>query len=122
MTANHGSHDESAYRGLEDFPDATLQPERVLFLHVIAQAFIDAASKDRLIRREVRDWVGSEDFEIVCGMAGMQESWVRHEINAILRIRRHKESFKRAMTFRFLVRSFVDKHTGTVDKRKGLED
>ena len=112
---------ESIYNSLGDFPDSTLQPERVLWLHVIAQALIDAASKDRKIKREVRQWVGTEDFDTVCGMAGMQPSWVTHAINAILK-ERHKKAFKLAMTFRFLVRSFVDRHTGDVDKRKGIEE
>jgi hypothetical protein len=83
---------------------------------------IDAASRDKAIKNEVKAWLEIEDFEIVCGMAGMQESWVRHSINAILRDRDQRRAFKRAMTFRFLVRSFVDKHTGDVDKRRGLED
>lgn len=117
MTKEH-----SSYAALFTMPDSTLQPERVLWLHVTAQAMIDAASKDRRIKREVKHWLESEDFEIVCGMAGMQESWVRNAINAILRDRNQKRAFKKAMTFRFLVRSFVDRHTGDVDKRKGLED
>lgn len=114
--------EQSSYAPLFSMPDATLQPERVLWLHVIAQALIDAASKDRRIKREVRQWLELEDFEVVCGMAGMQESWVRSAINAILRTKNQKLAFKKAMTFRFLVRSFVDKHTGTVDKRGGLDD
>lgn len=115
-------HERSAYSALLTMPDTTLQPERVLWLHVIAQAMIDAASKDRAIKREVRQWLQLEDFEIVCGMAGMQESWVRHAINAILRDKNQRRAFKKAMNFRFLVRSFVDRHTGDVDKRKGLDE
>ena len=117
MTKEH-----SSYAALFSLPDATLQPERVLWLHVIAQALIDAASKDRRIKREVKQWLQLEDFEVVCGMAGMQESWVRSAINAILSTKKQKEAFKKAMQFRFLVRSFVDRHTGTVDKRSGLEE
>lgn len=116
------SHEPSAYNALLSMPDSTLQPERVLWLHVIAQSLIDAASKDKAIKREVKQWLLTEDFEVVCGMAGMREEWVRHAINAILKTKNQKEAFKKAMTFRFLVRSFVDRHTGSVDKRGGLED
>lgn len=114
--------EHSSYAFLFTLPDSTLQPERILWLHVIAQSLIDAASKDKAIKKEVKSWLLTEDFEIVCGMAGMQESWVRSEINAILKIREQKNAFKRAMSFRFLVRSYVDRHTGSVDKRGGLED
>lgn len=117
MTKEH-----SSYAALFSLPDLTLQPERVLWLHVIAQAMIDAASKDRRIKREVRQWLQLEDFEVVCGMAGMQESFVRSAINSILRTKNQKVAFKKAMTFRFLVRSFVDRHTGSVDKRTGVEE
>jgi hypothetical protein len=116
------TREQSSYVKLMDLPDPTLQPERVLWLHVIAQAMIDAASKDRAIKREVKAWLEVEDFGVVCGMAGMQESWVRNAISAILRDRNQRRAFKKAMTFRFLVRSFVDKHTGDIDKRKGLEE
>lgn len=117
MTKEH-----SIYSFFASLPDSTLQPERVLWLHVIAQALIDAASKDRKIKRDVKLWLELEDFEIVCGMAGMQTSWVRHAANAILRDKNQKRAFKKAMNFRFLVRSFVDQHTGEIDRRKTLED
>lgn len=117
MTKEH-----SNYAKLMDDPDPTLQPERVLWLHVIAQAMIDAASKDKEIKNEVRQWLLVEDFEIVCGMAGMQPEWVRHAINAILKDKNQRRAFKKAMHFRFLVRSFVDRHMGTADKRRGLDE
>jgi hypothetical protein len=117
MTKEH-----SSYAKLMTSPDPTLQPERVLWLHVIAQALIDAASKDKEIRNETKTWLDTEDFEIVCGNAGMREEWVRDAINAILSQKKQKAAFKMAMSFRFLVRSFVDKHRGDVDKRGGLED
>jgi hypothetical protein len=103
-------------------PDPTLQPERVLWLHVIAQALIDAASKDPAIKKEVKAWLQTEDFEVVCGMAGMRPEWVKSAATAILRDRQQRRAFKKAMSFRFLVRSFVDRHTGSVDKRGGLEE
>jgi len=115
----HDSHAPSAYKPLESMPDPTLQPEKVLWLHVVAQAVIDAASRDRAIRREVSDWIRHEDFEIVCGMAGIEPAYIGQLISALLRDRNRKRAFKKAMEFRFLVRAYVESHTGEVDKRRG---
>jgi hypothetical protein len=119
LTNKHDSHAPSAYKPLESMPDPTLQPERVLWLHVTAQAVIDAASRDRAIKREVAEWVKHEDFEIVCGMAGIEPSYVSHLISALLKDRNRKRAFKKAMEFRFLVRTYVESHTGDIDKRRG---
>ena len=100
-------------------PDPTLQPERVLWLHVMAQAVIDATSRDRAIRKEVSDWISHEDFEIVCGMAGLDPAHIRYAISALLKDRNRKRAFKKAMEFRFLVRTYVESHTGDVDKKRG---
>jgi hypothetical protein len=100
-------------------PDPTLQPERVLWLHVMAQAVIDATSRDRAIRKEVSDWIAHEDFEIVCGMAGLDTAHIRYAISALLKDRNRKRAFKKAMEFRFLVRTYVESHTGDVDKKRG---
>lgn len=112
-------HAHSAYKPLESMPDPTLQPERVLFLHVVAQAVIDSASRDRAIRREVSDWLKDEDFEIVCGMAGIEPAYISQLISALLKDRNRKRAFKKAMEFRFLVRAYVESHTGDIDKRRG---
>lgn len=114
--------DPSSYALLFTLPDSVLQPERVLWLHVIAQALIDAASRDKEIRQEIIDWIDTEDFEVVCGMAGMQPSYVRHAANAILAEKNQRKAFKKAMNFRFLVRSYVDSHMGEIDKRKDLKN
>lgn len=119
MKNKHDSYDPSAYKPLESMPDPVLQPERVLWLHVTAQAVIDATSRDRAIRREVADWIDDEDFEVVCGMAGLDPAHMRHAISALLRDRNRKRAFKKAMEFRFLVRTFVESHMGDIDKRRG---
>jgi hypothetical protein len=111
--------EHSAYKALLSMPDPTLQPERVLWLHVMAQAVIDATSRDRAIRKEVSDWIAHEDFEIVCGMAGLDPAHIRHAISALLKDRNRKRAFKKAMEFRFLVRTYVESHTGDVDKKRG---
>lgn len=110
---------QSSYAFLMTLPDPTLQPERVLWLHVMAQAVIDATSRDRAIRREVSDWIAHEDFEIVCGMAGLDPAHIRYAISALLKDRNRKRAFKKAMEFRFLVRTYVESHTGDVDKKRG---
>lgn len=119
MHKKNTQHEESAYRHLESMPDPVLQPERVLWLHVMAQAVIDSASRDRAIRKEVADWVEDDDFETVCGMAGLDPVHMRYAINTLLKDRNRKRAFKKAMEFRFLVRTFVESHMGDIDKRRG---
>lgn len=106
----------SAYTALMNSPGLSLTNERILWLHVVAQCLIDASSKRKELRQETEDWVESEDFEIVCGMAGLHIGHMRHAFNAILADRNHKRAFKRAMDFRFMVRSFIERHTGDIDK------
>lgn len=108
--------EHSSYAALMTLPDPTLQPERILFLHVVAQAVIDATSKDRLIRGEIENWVDTEDFEVVCGMAGLQTTHISNLINSLLNDRNKKRAFKMAMEFRFMVRTFVESHTKPSDK------
>lgn len=113
--------ERSAYEGLMSLPDPTLQPERVLWLHVLAQAMIDGSSRNKEIKDEVRAWRNSEDFEILCGMAGVNATHVGYALDAILRDRNPKRAFKKAMSFRFLIRTYIDSNRGDIDKQKGLE-
>lgn len=115
------SQEHSSYAKLFDFPDPTLQPERILWLHVIAQALIDASSRDREIKLDTIAWHNSEDFEVVCGMAGISAEYVSYALDAILRDKNPKRAFKKAMSFRFLIRTYIDSHRGSADKHKGLE-
>lgn len=119
MQNKHDRHAPSAYKHLESMPDPVLQPERVLWLHCVAQALIDAASRNKAIRTEVAGWVDTEDFEIVCGMAGVDPVHMSHAFDALLRDRNRKRAFKKAMEFRFLVRTFIESHIGDIDKRRG---
>lgn len=112
--------EQSSYALLFTLPDSVLQPERVLWLHVMAQALIDASSRNKELRLETAEWVESEDFEIVCGMASLSLEHMRHAFNATLADNNLKRAFKRAMDFRFMVRSFVESHTGDIDKNKGV--
>ena len=116
---NQMTEENSGYALLFTLPDSGLQPERILWLHVVAQAMIDAASRNPEIRQEVADWVDSEDFEVVCGMATLHLDHIRYAFKAILADRNLKRAFKRAMDFRFMVRTFVEAHTGDIDKNKG---
>lgn len=110
------TQERSSYALLFTLPDSVLQPERVLWLHVVAQALIDASSRNAELRQEIADWVESEDFEIVCGMASLQITHMRYAFKAILTDNNLKRAFKRAMDFRFMVRTFVESHTGEIDK------
>ena len=80
---------------------------------------IDASSRNKEIREEVAEWVDSEDFDIVCGMASLNITHMRYAFKAILSDKNLKRAFKRAMDFRFMVRTFVESHTGDVDKDRG---
>lgn len=113
------SNEQSSYALLFTFPDSVLQPERILWLHVVAQALIDASSRNDEMRDETAEWVDSEDFDIVCGMASLHLGHMRYAFKAILADKDHKRAFKRAMDFRFMVRKFVESHTGEVDKDRG---
>jgi hypothetical protein len=106
----------SAYTALLKDPGTSLSSERILWLHVVCQLLIDASSRKQELRQETADWVESEDFEIVCGMASLHIEHMRHAFNAILDDKYHKRAFKRAMDFRFMVRAFVERHTGDIDK------
>ena len=113
------SEEHSSYALLFTLPDSGLQPERVLWLHVVAQALLDASSRNKDLRQETADWVDSEDFEVVCGMASLHLDHMRYAFKAILSDNNLKRAFKRAMDFRFMVRTFVESHTGEIDKNKG---
>lgn len=106
----------SSYAILFNDPGTSLSSERVLWLHVVAQCLIDASSRRKDLRQETADWVESEDFEIVCGMASLHIEHMRYAFNAILADKNHKRAFKRAMDFRFMVRSFIERNTGDIDK------
>lgn len=113
MTKEH-----SSYALLFDNPGTSLTSERILWMHVVAQALIDASSRDPEIRNDVAQWVDSEDFEVVCGMASLQVDHMSYAFKAILADQNLKRAFKRAMDFRFMVRTFVESHTGEVDKNR----
>lgn len=108
--------ENSSYALLLDSPGTSLANERILWMHVVAQALIDASSRDPALREEIAEWVDSEDFEIVCGMAALHLEHMRHAFKATLADNNLKRAFKRAMDFRFMVRSFVESHTGDIDK------
>lgn len=112
------AREKSAYSALFGDPGTSLTSERILWLHVCAQALIDAASRDKELRQEIADWVESEDFEIVCGMASLHIDHMRYAFKAILADKNLKRAFKRAMDFRFMVRTFVESHTGEIDKNR----
>lgn len=111
--------EESAYKALMTH-DTVWTPERSLWCAVVGQTVIDAASTDREIRQEVVDWLESEDFPTVCGMAGLQPHQIRKVIVGILKNPNTKQAFRSAMSFKIILRNFVESHYGDVDKSKDV--
>lgn len=115
--------EHSAYSLLGDDPDPVMQPEQVLWIHVVCQALIDASLNNKDIKKEVEDWSESEDFEIVCGMAGVSPSYVKKQLELVLKSGSFKEGFAIAMQFRFLMRTYIESNRAGIDKeRKGLHE
>lgn len=114
--------DDSIYDLLEDLPDSVFTPEQRLWISVVMQAAIDAASTHARIRLDVMDWMRSDDFDVVCGMAGMSPVQVRYDINAILTSETPQSAFRKAMAFRFLIRSYVENNLGDADKSKDPQE
>lgn len=108
--------ENSIYEPLTKGEDTVFTPEQQLWISVVMQAVIDAASTHAKLKRDVVNWIGSDDFEIVCDMAGMSPVQVRHTINAILAADTQQIAFRKAMAFRFLIRSYVEDNLGEADK------
>ena len=106
----------SAYQSLLSMPDPVLQPERVLWLHVICQALIDCASRNPEIKQDCAKWVKHDDFVLVCDMAGLDPIIIKDLAKKILRKKNQKTAFALAMKFRFITRSWLEQHFGSVDK------
>jgi hypothetical protein len=113
--------EDSIYKPLTKGDDTIFTPEQRLWISVVMQSAIDAASTNPKVKREVVEWMRSDDFEIVCDMAGMSHLQVRYDLNAILASDTQHTAFKRAMAFRFLVRSYIEDNLGEVDKGKNTD-
>ena len=100
-----------------DQPGTSLTSERILWLHVICQALIDVTLRNREVRSDAVNWIGTPDFEEVCNSAGLDPPYMNGLFLRVATDRNKKRAFKAAMQFRFLVRSFVEQNTGDVDKR-----
>lgn len=114
--------ERSIYEPLIKGDDTVFSPEQRLWISVVMQSAIDAASTHKRIKREVIQWLNSEDFEVVCGMAGMSPVQVSHDINAILAADTQQEAFRKAMNFRFLVRSYIEDNMGEIGKDDELTE
>lgn len=108
--------EESIYAALFDQPGTSLTSERILWLHVLAQALIDSSLSNREVRNDAVNWVGAEDFEEVCNFAGVDPLFMHSLFDLVSGDRNKKRAFKKAMQFRFLVRTFIENNMGFVDK------
>lgn len=108
--------ENSIYEAMLDQPGTSLTSERILWLHVVAQGLIDVTLRNREVREDAVGWIGTPDFEEVCDSAGLDPLYMQGLFTELACDRNKKRAFKKAMQFRFLVRSFVDENTGDVDK------
>ena len=108
--------EDSIYEALLDQPGTSLTSERILWLHVLAQALIDSSLTNREVRDDAVNWVGTEDFEEVCDCAGVDPIFMYGLFEIVSGDRNKKRAFKKAMQFRFLVRTFIESNMGFADK------
>lgn len=108
--------EQSSYASMMHLHGTSMSQEQILWLHVLAQLLLDVTSKQKQIKRDVVDWMASEDFEIVCGMAGVNPIYMHRLFTVLAGDRNKKRAFKKAMEFRFLVRSYVEANSGDADK------
>jgi hypothetical protein len=76
------------------------------------QGVIDAASTNKELREEIRDWVGTEDYDTVIELSGMNPITVRAKFDEILREKTHRGAFKKAMKFRYAVKAYLTRVGG----------
>lgn len=107
--------EDSIYAALLDQPGTSLTSERILWLHVVAQALIDSSLTNKEVRDEAVEWVGTEDFEEVCNFAGLDPLFMHNLFKSVINDRKKKRAFKKAMQFRFLVRTYVEQNMGYAD-------
>lgn len=87
------------------------------------QGVIDAASTNIELRDEIREWVGTEDYDAVIEMSGMNPIVVRQKFDEILNEKTHNGAFRKAMKFRYAVKAYLTR-VGGISKqdKKDLED
>jgi len=104
--------DPSIYDGHWTNPDPVLSSESHLWIAVVMQGVIDAASTNKELREEIRDWVGTEDYDTVIELSGMNPITVRAKFDEILREKTHRGAFKKAMKFRYAVKAYLTRVGG----------
>jgi hypothetical protein len=79
-----GRSERSIYTGVtaERSPDQL--SECRLWKAVISQAIYDASLTDKRRREEVREWLDTPDFGVVCALAMLDDDAVRKEIQTTL--------------------------------------
>lgn len=107
MSVNAVLKEPSIYAGLFHI-DKDFGPERQLWIAVISQALVDAASPDE--RPSVGDWLDTDDSEAVFHLAGMREEFIRPIFMSIIETRNRKRAFRKAMSAKFMLRSYIEEH------------
>lgn len=87
------------------------------------QGVIDAASTNPELKEEIREWVGTEDYDTVIEMSGMNPIVVRQKFDEILTEKNHNAAFRKAMKFRYAVKAYLTRVGGiTKQDKEDLED
>lgn len=108
--------EDSIYSTLFDQPGTSLTNERILWLHVLAQALIDCSVNNREVRKDATDWIGTPDFDEVCDFAMVDPLLMHVLFEDVAFDRNRKRAFKKAMQFRFLVRTYIEDNIGSIDR------
>lgn len=73
------------------------------------QGMIDAASSNAELRQEINEWVGTEDYDEVIEMSGMNPVFVASSFDDVLSEPDYRTAFRKAMKFRHLIKNYLNK-------------
>lgn len=122
MSTEIAAKERSIYEALFTSPDVDFTNERRLWISVVSQALVDAASTSPSIRADVGDWLESEDFVIVIGNAGMEEEFIRPVFHRIMNTKVRKVAFREAMKIKVLLRQYINNHRAGVDLERSKSE
>lgn len=82
-----GKSNRNTYTGDWTRTAPELSSECRLWRAVISQAISDAYLDDLKNKRNVQEWVGTEDFTAVCDLASMNPEYMKKIFNQILKMK-----------------------------------
>lgn len=111
---------QSIYDGGWTEIDPVLSSESHLWIAVVMQGMIDAASSNPDLKGDIEDWVGTEDYDSVIEMSGMNPAIVRDKFDEILAESDPITAFRKAMKFRYAIKAYLT-HVGGISKIDKLD-